>query len=103
MLALRVKVALQLLKGSVVRDRAGIETFIGDFDPALGCLDDSVSFADSLIGSTCFLLLGFDFGFELGNEWRTANLVENRLKFPFSQITLDIDFLELLQPFEVHG
>lgn len=103
LLSLGVEIALQFFERAVIGDRAGVEPIVGDFNPALSGLDDGVGLAHGLVGDPRLLFLGFDFGFKLCNERRIGNLVEDGLELAPGLISLDVDFLELLQPFEVHG
>lgn len=86
----------------MVGDRAGVEALVGDFDPALGGLDDGVRLAHGLIGEARLFLLRLELGIELTDERRIGDLVENGLKLAFGLIPLDVNFLELLHPFKVH-
>ena len=103
LLTLGIEIALQFLERAVIGDRTGVEPFVGHFDPAFSGLNDGVGLAHALIGLARRFFLGFDFGFKLLNERRVGNLLDNGLEFALGLIALDVDFLELLQPFKVHG
>ena len=101
-LALAVELALEFFEGAVVGDGARVEALVGDFDAALGSLDDGARFADGGVSLALQVVLGVDFRVERREMRKVRDLVEDGLKLALGGVALEVEVLELGHAVEVH-
>ncbi len=102
LLALGVEIGLELGEGAVVGDGAAVDALVGRFDPALGGLTVSSSFAQGVARASVERFLFPELCFQRLDEGGRHDLVIDRAMLTERLVAADVDFLKLLHPLKIH-